>query len=91
MAKAFSVLTRLNTAIEGIETKKIQDILGVSAAFISKWKVCFALEGVEGLNLNYKGPKSFLDSDERQEVIKWLQSKNYLMLEELEAYIEEKY
>ncbi|MFN5515152.1 MAG: helix-turn-helix domain-containing protein, partial [Cyanobacteriota bacterium] len=34
--------------IEGIETKKIQDILGVSAAFISKWKVCFALEGVEG-------------------------------------------
>jgi hypothetical protein len=39
--------------IEGIETKKIQDILGVFAAFISKWKVCFALEGVEGLHLKY--------------------------------------
>lgn len=49
--------------------------------------MCFALEGVEGLNLKYQGPKSFLDSDERQEVIEWLQSKNYWMLEELEAYI----
>jgi len=77
--------------IEGIETKKIQDILGVSAAFISKWKVCFAMEGVEGLKLKYQGSKSFLNSDERREVIEWLQSKNYWMLEELEAYIEEKY
>ncbi|MFN5513547.1 MAG: transposase [Cyanobacteriota bacterium] len=77
--------------IEGIEAKKIQDILGVSAAFISKWKVCFAIEGVEGLKLKYKGSKSFLDSLERQEVIEWLQSKNHCMLEELEAHIEEKY
>ncbi|MBJ7898964.1 MAG: hypothetical protein GC158_03335 [Cyanobacteria bacterium RI_101] len=77
--------------IEGIETKKIQDILGVSAAFISKWKVCFAMEGVEGLKLKYQGSKGFLDADERREIIEWLQSKNYWILEELEAYIEEKY
>ncbi|MEB3174152.1 MAG: winged helix-turn-helix domain-containing protein [Cyanobacteriota bacterium] len=77
--------------IKGIETKKIQDVLGVSAAFISKWKVRFAMEGVEGLRLKYQGSKGFLDSDERREVIEWLQSKNDWMLEELEAYIEEKY
>jgi putative transposase len=77
--------------LSGIETIKIRVILGVSKAFISKWKVRFIFEGVEGLKLGYQGAKSLLNPQEREDIIEWLRSKDYWSLEELNNYILEKY
>lgn len=77
--------------LSGIEPIKIGLILGVSKAFISKWKNRFIFEGVEGLKLGYQGAKPFLKPQERENVIEWLKLKDYWLLEELHDYILEKY
>ena len=44
----------------GFKTKDICRILGVSDAFVSKWKIIYENEGPEALRLQYKGGKGFL-------------------------------
>ena len=46
--------------IEGICRETIQNILGVSSPFISKWKINYALHGIEGLLLNHQGSQGQL-------------------------------
>ena len=54
--------------IEGVGRETIQKILGVSSPFISKWKIHYALHGIEGLRLNYQGWRGQLKPEERAEV-----------------------
>ena len=77
--------------IEGMKGTEIQKILGVSAGFVSKWKIEFALKGVEGLRLRYKGYEGHLSPEARAEIVEWLKGKDYWSLEELKSHIEEKY
>jgi len=77
--------------IQGLKPAKIQTILGVSPSFISKWKVNYALEGLEGLKLTYQGSKGYLSHCARAEVIEWLKSRSYVHLNELENYLEVQY
>jgi transposase len=70
---------------------EIKSILGVSVAFVSKWKYIFLEQGITGLNLKYKGAKSLLDSAQKQMVLTWLKEKNYWHLSELKDYIEDKF
>ena len=48
----------------GFKTKDICRILGVSDAFVSKWKIIYENEDPEALRLQYKGDKGFLTEDE---------------------------
>jgi putative transposase len=57
--------------IEGIPCSKIKIILNVSAAFISRYKISFIEDGVEGLKLGHKGLKAYLSPEEHIEVIKY--------------------
>lgn len=41
-------------------------------------------DGIDGLRLNYKGRKSYLSSKQREEVVSWLQTKEYWEMSELE-------
>ncbi|WP_222597809.1 helix-turn-helix domain-containing protein [Euhalothece natronophila] len=50
---------------QGVKRKKIQEILGVSAPFISKWKVRYAWEGLEGLKLKHRGSRGYLSKRDR--------------------------
>ncbi|WP_169250406.1 helix-turn-helix domain-containing protein [Candidatus Competibacter phosphatis] len=44
----------------GFKIKDICDLLEVSDAFVSKWKIIYENEGAGGLRLHYKGgPKFF--------------------------------
>ena len=70
---------------------EIRDVLQVSIGFISKWKQLFEEQGVSGLLLKHQGSSGYLDAVARQEVIDWLQQKNYWNLSELQQYIEDKY
>jgi putative transposase len=77
--------------IEGLPPSKIQRILNVSPSFISRYKIRFIEDGVEGLKLGHKGSKGYLSSEENIEIIKYLESKEYWSLQELKEYIEDEY
>jgi len=77
--------------IENYSYSQIQQILNVSRGFISKWNSSFRSEGVANLKLGYKGAISYLNSDQKQEVVSWLKTKNYWDLSELEFYVDANY
>jgi putative transposase len=51
------------------ETKDICELLNVSDAFVSKWKIIYENEGASALELKYKGGTSFLTEIQRQAII----------------------
>ncbi len=77
--------------VEGICRKTIQTILGVSSPFISKWKINYALYGIEGLLLNHRGSQGQLKPEEREEIIQWLTDKNQWDISAVANYIAERY
>jgi len=77
--------------IEGVPCSKIQKILNVSPAFISQCKARFIKNGVEDLRLKYQGSKAYLNQLERTEIIKYLDAKEFVSLQELREYIKDKY
>lgn len=76
---------------QGYRHREVQSILQVSSGFISKWTQVFDQQGVEGLRLQYRGSKGYLNSEQKQGVLEWLKQKNYWDLQELQAYIENSY
>lgn len=75
----------------GYKHKEIMPILGVSSGYISTWKKAFFQNGVNGLKLAYKGSKGFLDKQQHQDVIEWLQTKDEWTLNKLEYQVASKY
>jgi putative transposase len=71
--------------------REIQQILQVSSGFISKWTQAHEQQGLEGLRLRYKGSVGYLDAEQRQAVLAWLEQKSYWDLQELQAHLDEHY
>lgn len=69
--------------LQGFRPAKIQEVLGVSAAFVSRCKGRYVLEGVEGLKLKHQGSKGYLKPRERTSIIEWLKNKHRIILKEL--------
>ena len=69
----------------------IGKILGVSVGFVNKWKYIFVEQGVRGLRLKYKGSKSYLDSEQKQNILTWLRQNNYWHLSELKEYLSDNF
>lgn len=76
---------------QGLKSQMIPEILEVSAALISKWKTCYACEGIEGLKLKHQGSTGYLLDCDRQQIIQWLKNQKQIKLEKLENYIEDYY
>ncbi|MCU0568801.1 MAG: helix-turn-helix domain-containing protein [Oculatellaceae cyanobacterium Prado106] len=68
---------------------EIREVLQVSIGFISKWKHAFEEKGVSGLALQHHGSKGYLDAQQRQSVMIWLQQNHHWNLSELQRYIQE--
>jgi hypothetical protein len=62
----------------GFKTKDICDLLEVSDAFVSKWKIIYENEG--GLRLHYKGGPKFLTDAQRREICFHLRDKPHYSL-----------
>ena len=77
--------------IEGVPGSQIKKILNVSATFISQAKMKFIKNGVEGLKLRYQGSKAYLSRAQRLEIVNYLDTQEYLSLQEFQIYIEDKY
>ena len=69
---------------QGYLYEEIQTILDVSLGSIAGWKKAYELQGIDGLRLNHQGRKSYLSSEQKDEVLSWLQTKNCWELGELE-------
>lgn len=77
--------------LQDYKHREIQAILGVSSGFISKWTRVYEQFGVSGLRLGYQGSVGYLEPEQRQAVITWLQTKNYWNLAELQGRIQDEY
>jgi len=77
--------------LQGYKHREIQGILGVSSGFISKWTRLYEQCGVPRLKLGYQGSVGYLEPEQRQAVITWLQTKNYWNLGELQGHIQDGY
>jgi putative transposase len=77
--------------LKGFKHREMGESLGVSSGFISKWTQRYEEAGVLGLQLGYLGSIGYLKPEQRQEVIVWLQRKNYWNLAELQGHIEQEY
>ncbi len=53
---------------QGYKYEEIQTILDVSPGSITSWKQAYEEGGISGLRLNYKGKKSYLTAQQREEV-----------------------
>ena len=62
---------------QGYLYEEIQRILGVSLGSITGWKQIYKENGIDGLRLNYKGRKGYLNTEQREEILSWLQTKDY--------------
>ncbi len=69
---------------QGYLYEEIQTILDVSLGSITGWKQVYEQYGIDRLRLNYKGRKSYLSAEQREEVLSWLQTKASWELGELE-------
>jgi putative transposase len=69
---------------QGYLYEEIQTILDVSLGSITGWKQAYEQYGIDGLRLNHKGKKSYLSSEQREQVLSWLQTKDFWELGELE-------
>ncbi len=54
--------------------EEIQTILDVSLGSITSWKQAYEKDGISGLRLNHKGRKSYLTTQQREEILAWLQT-----------------
>ena len=77
--------------LQGYKHREIQAILRVSSGFISKWTRLYEQFGVSELRLRYQGSAGYLEPEQRQAVVTWLQTKNYWNLAELQGYIQDEY
>jgi putative transposase len=66
--RELKIAASIRILIQGVGRETIQKILGLSSPFISKWKINYALPGIEGLRLNHQGWRGQLKPEERAEV-----------------------
>jgi len=78
-------------ALQSTPYAKITTLLGMHKSCITKWKQKFETAGLDGIKLGYQGSKSYLTLSQRAEVITWLQTKEYINIDELFTYLSERY
>lgn len=76
---------------QGMTHGQIQEVLGVSSGFISKWNQAYAQQGVFGLKLGHKGSQGYLSEQQRQSVIDRLKEQKYWNLRELQDQLWQQY
>jgi len=84
-----AVAVRLNQ--HGTDIKIITETLGISEKFVSKWKLIYERKGAEALLLQYEGSESYLQENERVEIIKFIKEHQSIKLETLIERIESQY
>jgi putative transposase len=75
----------------GMVTDAIGEVLQVSLRSVRKWRRRYEREGVEGLQVRYRGSESYLRVEHRQEIEDWLGAQETITLEEGRDEIDARY
>ncbi|MGB5897262.1 MAG: helix-turn-helix domain-containing protein [Geitlerinemataceae cyanobacterium] len=81
----------IRLALSGHTHRQIKSILGVSSAFVSKWKTIYEQRGIEALKLGYKGHIGYLNNEQKQEVVDWLFAQESWNISKLRLYLFDRY
>ena len=71
--------------------QQIQDILGVTSGFISKWNQRYLASGIEELGLAHRGSEPYLSAHQHRQVLDWLGQKTKTSVSELAGYIDQQF
>lgn len=71
--------------------RQIQQTLGVSLGFISKWNHVYDSKGVDGLRLAYGGSQGYLTLEQKQHLFTELNRQDTWQIEEVVELIEDRY
>lgn len=78
--------------LSGSKRRQTAQALSVSVNFVSKWRLQYDRFGVEGLRLQHKGSKGYLEQAEKRQVLGWMKEQApYLDRETLESYLRSHY
>jgi putative transposase len=70
---------------------QIEDLLGVTTGFISKWKKIYLSDGVTALRLAYRGSQPYLSAPQRHQLLAWLNTQRRTSLLEVTTYVEQRF
>lgn len=76
---------------QGYKHEAIVEILDVAMGSLTNWRTLYESEGLAGFKPKHKGRKGYLSSEQREEVLSWLQTKTIWELSELEHYLASQY
>lgn len=76
---------------QGYRYEEVVGILDVSIGAVSNWKQAYESFGVAGFRPQHKGRKSYLEAQQKEQVLKWLQQKAIWELSELEYHLADVY
>lgn len=76
--------------LAGKPRKLIAEILSVSTAFVSKWRIIYDEYGVNGLISTYQGakPRAFMSEETKAAVLAHIRSHNVFGFSDLVAYLQ---
>lgn len=75
----------------GHSYREIRDILQVSIGFVTHCCQRYAASGVEGLKSNYWGTQGYLNAQQKQELLEWLNQQEAWTIEAVVDHIEDTY
>lgn len=79
--------------LAGTRRKVISEVLSVTEAFISKWRLIYNEYGVNGLVSTYQGakPRAFLSEEKKAEVLAHVRSHPVFSFSDLVCYLQNTY
>lgn len=77
--------------LRGFSYREIEERLEVSTSFIAQTQRKFLIYGIRGLKLGYRGSKGYLTSEQKIEIMSWLNQPKNRNLSELERHLIETY
>lgn len=75
----------------GQSYRDIREVLQVSLGFISASRQRYNRAGVEGLRSQYWGTTGYLNTQQKQQLFRWLDGQDSWVLEEVIEHIEDEY
>ena len=76
---------------EGMTTEAIGAVLQVTPRAVRKWRKRYEREGVDGLQVRYRGSESYLSVEQRREIEDWLGAQETITVEEVRDELEARY
>ena len=65
--------------------------LGLSVAFVDKWRGVYKQQGADGLRLGYKGSTGYLTAAQKTAILAWIQAQTTWDIPSLQAHLADQY